>query len=49
MSGFRQRLTSIILLTIASAGLWLILGAVPALVFYSITLLLLVVHRKSVV
>ncbi len=45
MSGFRQRLTSIILLTIASAGLWLILGAVPALVFYSVALLLLVIHH----
>ncbi len=45
MSGFRQRLTSIILLTIATAGLWLILGAVPALMFYSIALLLLLVQH----
>ena len=45
MPGFRQRLTSVILLTIATAGLWLVLGAVPALVFYSIALLLLVVHH----
>lgn len=45
MSGFRQRLTSIILLTVAIAGLWLILGAVTALVFYSVALLLLIVHH----
>lgn len=45
MSGFRQRLTSVILLTIATAGLWLALGAVTALVFYSVALLLLVVHH----
>jgi two-component system phosphate regulon sensor histidine kinase PhoR len=43
--GFRQRLTSVILLTIASAGLWLILGAVPALMIYSIALLLLLVQH----
>jgi len=45
VSGFRQRLTSIILLTIASIGLWLILGAVPALMFCSIALLLLLVQH----
>ena len=45
MSGFRQRLTSVILLTIATAGLWLALGAVTALVFYSVALLLLVVYH----
>ena len=45
MSGFRQRLTSVILLTIATVGLWLVLGAITALVFYSLVLLLLVVHH----
>lgn len=45
MSGFRQRLTSVIFLTIATAGLWLMLGAVTALVFYSTALLLLLVHH----
>ena len=45
VSGLRQRLTSIILLTIASAALWPILGAVPALAFYSATLLLLSIHH----
>jgi two-component system phosphate regulon sensor histidine kinase PhoR len=45
VSGFRQRLTSVIVLTIATAGLWLALGAVTALVFYSVALLLLVVDH----
>ncbi|MBA0014240.1 MAG: phosphate regulon sensor histidine kinase PhoR [Nitrosospira sp.] len=45
MPGLRQRLISIILLTIASAVLWPILGAVPALAFYSAALLLLYIHH----
>ncbi len=45
MSDFRQRLTSIILLTIATVGLWLVLGVVAALAFYSFALLLLVIHH----
>ncbi len=45
MSDFRQRLTSVILLTIATVGLWLALGAVTALAFYSFALLLLVIHH----
>ncbi len=45
MSDFRQRLTSVILLTIATVGLWLVLGVVAALAFYSFALLLLVIHH----
>ena len=45
VSGLRQRFTSVILLTISSASLWLILGAIPALIFYSFSLLLLSLHH----
>lgn len=45
MSDFSQRLTSVILLTIATVGLWLVLGVVAALAFYSFALLLLVIHH----
>ncbi|MBA0916778.1 MAG: phosphate regulon sensor histidine kinase PhoR [Nitrosomonadaceae bacterium] len=45
MPDLRQRLTSIIWLTIASTVLWPILGAVPALAFYSAALLLLYIHH----
>lgn len=45
MSGFRQRLTGVILLTVATIGLWLALGIIPALAFYSAALLLLVIYH----
>lgn len=45
MSAFWQRFITVILLTAATAALWLALGAVKALAFYSVTLLLLLIHH----
>mgnify|MGYP003673295378 CR=1 FL=1 len=45
MSGFWQRFITIIILTFITAVLWAVLGDVKALIFYSIALLLLVIHH----
>lgn len=45
MSAFWQRFITVILLTAVTAALWLALGAVKALAFYSVTLLLLLIHH----
>lgn len=45
MSAFWQRFLTVILLTAVTAALWLAAGAVKALVFYSVTLLLLLIHH----
>jgi len=45
MQSFWQRFITVILLTAATAALWLALGAVKALAFYSVTLLLLLIHH----
>lgn len=45
MGAFWQRFIIVILLTAATAALWVVLGAVKALAFYSVTLLLLSIHH----